>query len=445
MMDDYVEPGKSYRALLRERQGQGFSEIEVTEILQQVLLKLVPMHQQGLVHGGISLDTIVQEQNTLQAVLVANPDNPAASHHLNHQSAAEEKIAAQDIYALGVTMIALLIGQDQQDFHDREITENLQDRCVIGSHLAAVLARSIAAPDGYANAMEMLAALSHQHHITPFSPTRVQSTVQQPLPTDEEPAANTSSSPEETSPPEEPPVASGDVDESYARFSIFNPDTAPWRWAMISAVLTSLIAVVGFALSKYQPAKVAKPNPNPTVSTPSVLSAIPTNSPNAAIPNAASSYIRKQQENTQERNSVFPSTDIGKGWQTSPAVRQANRIPTKPQTVPQVSPLEVVQNYYESINRRNYKAGWNKLSTKMKNADKVHPEGFRSFTDWWEKIDNVEVAEADLASVATETAVVNTRLKYQMKSGGSSSEKLQFFLVRNKRTGKWMIDNVQRR
>jgi|GEM_PF-6867212 len=446
MMDDYVKPGKSYRALLRERQGQGFSEIEVTEILQQVLLKLVPIHQQGLVQGDISLDTLVQEQNSLQAVLVANPDTSTPSDRPVHHSEKKEDSAAQDIYALGVTMVALLTGQDQQGFSREEITENLQDRCVNGSHLASVLARSLTPQPGYVNAMKMLAALSYQHHITPFNTT----SVKQPSLTTEKPALNTIPAPEETSPDDNLPLGSEDLNESYARFSIYNPDTAPWRWAIISAAIASLIAAAGFALSQSQPAKVAKPNtsPNLTASNPSILSAIPTISPNSTIPNSTSSYIRKQPENSQQRNSVFPSTEIGKGWKNSPALSQTNPIPTIPSaTVQQVSPLApltVVQNYYTNINRRNYKAGWNNLSTKMKNAQKVHPKGFRSFTEWWDKIENVEVAEADLSSKATETAVVNTRLKYQMKNGDSSSEKLQFFLVRNKRTGKWMIDNVQR-
>ena len=64
--------GKSYRVLLSDLQGRGFSEYEVTDILQQVLPQLAQIQAQGFVHGGISLDTLVQDRQTLLAILMSS-------------------------------------------------------------------------------------------------------------------------------------------------------------------------------------------------------------------------------------------------------------------------------------------------------------------------------------------------------------------------------------
>lgn len=64
--------GITYGTLLDQRQGQGFSEAEVRSILQQVLPQLAQIHNQGLLHGAISLDTLVQNEINRQVILVSS-------------------------------------------------------------------------------------------------------------------------------------------------------------------------------------------------------------------------------------------------------------------------------------------------------------------------------------------------------------------------------------
>lgn len=61
-MQKYLDH-KPYSQLIFERQGKGFSEAEITAILQQVLTQLAQIHSQGFAHGAISPDTLAQDQN----------------------------------------------------------------------------------------------------------------------------------------------------------------------------------------------------------------------------------------------------------------------------------------------------------------------------------------------------------------------------------------------
>jgi len=105
-------PSKSYRNLLAELNGKGFSETAVQEILKQLLPQLAQLHSSGQVHGAISLDTVTQVNNTAQLSpsYTLQPINPTG--------------IVKDISDLGQVLAELLTGKIG-------IRDNLDDHCIV--------------------------------------------------------------------------------------------------------------------------------------------------------------------------------------------------------------------------------------------------------------------------------------------------------------------------
>jgi len=135
---DYVE-GKSYGVLLSERkaQGQCFSEAEVIQFLLKVLPVLTYLHNRGVVHRNLSLDTlIVRQQDQLPIVinfgLVRELVTRLQLHPLDQNEALgkwgfvpPEQLHGKadptsDLYALAVTAIALLTGKMPQALYNSQ-------------------------------------------------------------------------------------------------------------------------------------------------------------------------------------------------------------------------------------------------------------------------------------------------------------------------------------
>jgi serine/threonine protein kinase len=94
---------QSYSDLLEQRQGKGFSEPQVTEILKQVLSQLAQIHNQGGVHGAISLDSLIKDENSQQTLLISSPELTLPIRFPPEQLRTGQITATGDIYALGVT------------------------------------------------------------------------------------------------------------------------------------------------------------------------------------------------------------------------------------------------------------------------------------------------------------------------------------------------------
>ena len=214
-MSNYFE-GKNYRALLEERQGRSFSEAEVIEILQQVLPPLAHLHAQGKINGDISLDSLVQNPNTLQAALV-----PAGGRIVpKGQRETGQRSAVGDVSGLGRTVIALLIGKSPDQLGSDGGTENWQDDCVVSDQLAAILETAIAVEPSfrYSDASQMLQSVN-----SAFAVPAVGSWPQAGL--------GGSGMMRVTAPTVEQP-----------------PGLAPWHWALIGSVMTALLGLAAYGL-----------------------------------------------------------------------------------------------------------------------------------------------------------------------------------------------------
>ncbi|MFB2918559.1 hypothetical protein [Aerosakkonema funiforme] len=135
-------------------------------------------------------------------------------------------------------------------------------------------------------------------------------------------------------------------------------------------------------------------------------------------------------------HSVSPST------KSSP-VENSQSNNTSAEEIGKPSPKEAVPNYYSNINNRQYQAGWNQLSASFQNNTKVHPEGYTSYLNWWTTVDRVDIEEVNLIEISAETATVDVRLKYLMKTGKVAPQYLRLFLVWDGATNSWLIDRTK--
>lgn len=199
LVQDYIE-GPTYRDLLARRQAQGshFSEAEVTQLLTQLLPLLQYLHGLGLVHRDISPDNLLQRNADGRPVLidfggvkqllvnvryqlgVPEPYQSATGEvtRLGQVGYAPEsqRLSGQasptdDLYALGVTAMVLLTGQEPTDLYDQR-----QKRWVWPDHIEASprlreLLERLAAPEPaqrYGSAGQVLAALNL---VSPYAET----------------------------------------------------------------------------------------------------------------------------------------------------------------------------------------------------------------------------------------------------------------------------------
>jgi serine/threonine protein kinase len=183
LVQDYVE-GKTYRACQLERQqtGKNFSETEVLHLLQQMLPVLDYIHSKGIVHRDISPDNIIlRDRDRLPVLidfgvvkeLVTRFQSPQASIPATTVGkigyAPPEQIQTgraypnSDLYALAVTCIVLLTGQDPQDLFDETSLSWTWYRWIqpIDPGLTAVLNQMLSnkPSDRYQNARDAAAAL----------------------------------------------------------------------------------------------------------------------------------------------------------------------------------------------------------------------------------------------------------------------------------------------
>ena len=156
-VEDYVE-GHTYRTLLQNRrqQGKGFSELEVTVLLLQLLPVLEYIHAQKVVHQTISPDTLMLRSLDGLPVLIhlvgivkptlASPANGSAeTAPTGHYELHEGQFPHSDLYALAVTMLELLTGKaPQQLFNPRTLDWNWQREITLSPHLTRILNRMLA-------------------------------------------------------------------------------------------------------------------------------------------------------------------------------------------------------------------------------------------------------------------------------------------------------------
>ena len=164
LVQDYVE-GRTYHKVLSQRRQQGgaFSETEVRQFLQQMLPVLAHIHAKGIIHRDISPDNIIRRQQdqlpvlidfgVVKEVVTRMQLDGVVSHATtvgkagyapSEQMQTGRAYPSSDLYALAVTAIVLLTGEEPQGlFDDVNANWKWQDRVTVSNELAAVLNKAL--------------------------------------------------------------------------------------------------------------------------------------------------------------------------------------------------------------------------------------------------------------------------------------------------------------
>ncbi len=182
LVQDYVQ-GPTYYDVLRQRrlQNRAFSETEVRQFLQQLLPVLAHIHAKGIIHRDVSPDNIILRQQDNLPVLIdfgvvkevvtrmqlEGTQSHAttvgkAGYSPSEQMQTGRAYPSSDLYALAVTAIVLLTGQEPQMlFDDVNGVWTWQKLVSVDPQLAAVLnkALSFRPGDRFQSVNEMAQAL----------------------------------------------------------------------------------------------------------------------------------------------------------------------------------------------------------------------------------------------------------------------------------------------
>lgn len=203
LAQDYIE-GETYETLLSDRQrgGFSFSEAEVLKLLLQLLPVLTYLHGAGIIHRDIAPDNIILRSSDQQPVLIdfgvvkaiaTKLSQPVASQTLVGKPgfAAPEQLhtgkanPSSDLYALAVTSIVLLTGQEPRVLFDPVTLNWTWQRYVsVTPRFAEVLNTllSYKPSDRYQSANDVLRVLqplevSQPTVAQPFTPATQQNTI----------------------------------------------------------------------------------------------------------------------------------------------------------------------------------------------------------------------------------------------------------------------------
>jgi serine/threonine protein kinase, bacterial len=189
LVQDYVE-GPTYQEILRDRQPQNFSESEVVTLFNQLLPVLSYIHGRGVVHRDLSPDNLICRNSDRLPVLIDFGGVKAGTASISQSAqraqaevskpnitligkpgySPEEQMrqgqvsAASDLYALGVTALVLLTGQEPADLYDSfHLKFDWHDKAQVSPGMTAILDKMVAykASDRYTSAAQVLQDIQH--------------------------------------------------------------------------------------------------------------------------------------------------------------------------------------------------------------------------------------------------------------------------------------------
>ncbi len=203
LVQDFVD-GVNYQGLLRQKlkQGQQFTEAEITEFLKRILPVLGYIHSLGVIHRDISPDNLIQRKSDGLPVLIdfggvkqvaVNAVNEATQHLSasgnsdlptrlgkvgyapNEQMQRGVVMPHSDLYALAATSLVLLTGKEPPDLIDpQNFTWNWREHISLSPTLAGVLDRmlQLRPNDRFESAQAVLSALETGDGIAPVLPSK---------------------------------------------------------------------------------------------------------------------------------------------------------------------------------------------------------------------------------------------------------------------------------
>ncbi|MBW4571930.1 MAG: protein kinase [Tolypothrix carrinoi HA7290-LM1] len=464
LVQEWIE-GDTLTAKLR--QSGLFSDSVVREILVNLLPVLEYVHSKRIIHRDIKPDNIILRQRDSQPVLidfgavreamatvVNSQGNPTSSivigtpGYMPSEQAAGRPVYSSDLYSLGLTAIYLLTGKQPQELETDSRSGEIVWRSFalnVSPTLAGVIDRAIAyhPRDRFPSAKEMLSALHSNFAIPSTIHVTQPPTVIAPSATPQNMISSTPAT----------PIHQGNGQRGILLASL------------IAGGLIGASIIIGLALNK-QPQQVAQPitesNPQTTTVPDSQDEAQPVKSqlPKTSEPSTNNDETEenarliksqisrtseplvnndKTQENEQPIKSQLPRPVY-----SQPIITPTPTSFSTPTQIEKPSPKQAVQNYFATINQGEYQTSWKQLSPSYQSDKAIHPDGYLSYIDWWGgKVQNVDIEQLSLVEETTNTATVNSKLKYFLKTGKEVPESVRFSLIWDAESNNWLISGAK--
>ncbi|MFL0659959.1 hypothetical protein AB7294_09710 [Cylindrospermopsis raciborskii UAM/DH-MRr] len=129
--------------------------------------------------------------------------------------------------------------------------------------------------------------------------------------------------------------------------------------------------------------------------------------------------------------------------QIPPRADSVQKSYTATQNTSRISPEQVIRDYYDKINNKQYDTAWDIYPSTVKEDLNLHPNGYDSFLGWWTQVESVRVIRVGTQSEDNDSAIVNFRGQYSMKNGRLLPVRLRFYLDWNQDNATWYVTQIK--
>lgn len=422
-------------------------ESQVRRILTDVLPVFSYIHSKSIIHRDIKPDNIILRHSDKLPVLIDfGAVREAMGTVMNSQGQPTQSIVIgtpgympseqsigrpvynSDLYSLGLTAIYLLTGQAPTNLPTDANSAEILWRDLapqVSSAFAQILDRAISYHhrDRYQSAAEFLTALSG-------SPAPV---AQQNALINKSQVATYAVAPAQA------------INTQVSSAPTSNKNQMLVGGAIATTIIGGALATALF-FNNSSPkvttqVTVAPASPTPSIVIPSPATPAPTEVASVPSPTSSKSPVPNSSASAPI-TSVPPNSPTPKTSQISTASTNSPQ-PASPIQNNSTDPAATVTGYYNDLNGRNYSAAWSKLPPDLQANRQVHPAGYKSFQDWWNSVESIEVQNIRVLNRTPRGAETIARTVYHMKNGRSAPYSLHYFLEWNDASQNWQIAKIR--